>query len=85
MQTLSPPPVRGWEIHRERRVLEKNPRLASALRRWHEYLARVRWAPKEGFWGRQITGSMHFLRHDLVEEISRDLWMESQCNVREGP
>jgi hypothetical protein len=28
-------------------------------------------APEEGFWGRQVTGCMHFLRHDLVDEISQ--------------
>jgi phenylpyruvate tautomerase PptA (4-oxalocrotonate tautomerase family) len=27
MQTLSPPPVRSWEIRKERRVLEKDPSL----------------------------------------------------------
>src|SRR6266436_1077720 len=36
MQTLSPPSVRSWEIRKERRVVEKNPRSSSALRRWHE-------------------------------------------------
>jgi len=43
---------------------------------------RLRWAPEEGLRGRQVTGSMHFLRHDLVEEISQTCgW---SANVRSG-
>src|SRR6266436_3815775 len=32
---------------------------------------RLRWAPEEGLRGRRVTGRMHFLRHELVEEISQ--------------
>src|SRR5260370_31752567 len=39
MRTLSLPPLRSWEIRKERRVLEKNHRSSSALRRWRECLA----------------------------------------------
>jgi len=51
MQTLSPPPVRNWEIRKLRRVPEKNPRSSSALRRWHECLA-----PRALGSGRRLPG-----------------------------
>jgi len=71
MQTLSAPPVRNWKIRKERRVLEKNPRSSSALRRWHECLAPRALGSGRRLPGVEVTGCTHFLRLDLVEEISQ--------------
>src|SRR6267154_376455 len=45
---------------------------------------RLRWAPEEGLRGGQVTGSMHFLRHELVEEISQTCgWSASVRSARD--